>query len=340
MMTRGAKATLLVTAAMAASLAQARPDRAPPPPFDVPVDGRVTATIDGRPVTLFSSPGMPSQPYLSAALAGQLFGPEAAAPRRKGFSIISIALPTDAKVGPVRIAGQAEPAELAVGAVRAKVRTQWFVRDAYDFGEALAGPYGLPHPVLRYTLAPPASGEVAASVPLAGRRQWWIASTTLEFGGKNVLFAFAPHFPTTVMSAAAGRVISAALGGRMTGEAGRQLISHGVERPVRPVAFDRPLKIGSVEVTRALVRTADYGSAGSIPDDTEIDPSESGGEDIIVTGKRKASAPVYLVYVGADALRGCSSLTYDKPRKTISMSCLPTSAVQASNLPKTTRPAA
>jgi hypothetical protein len=141
----------------------------------------------------------------------------------------------------------------------------------------------------------------------------------MQIGGKWIGFAFAPHFPTSVASAAAASLISAEFGGTMSGNAQRTLISYGVDRPTRKMRLDRPLSLGPVNIDRILVRTADYGSAGSIPDD-DIDPSEMAG-DIIVNGKRSASRPSYVVYIGADVLQGCASITYDKRRHLIKLAC-------------------
>lgn len=312
---------LTACAAALASVPLLAADPAPVPPFEVPDDGRIAAAINGRAVTLYSTPGMPSGLYVSKALAGELFGPEGAAIKKKSGFLISLQ-PTGARIGPVRIAGKAENADLTIGATAAKARVQWFEQDAYDLGEALAGPYALPYPVVTYRLRPSVAGERVTQVKLEGRNMWWLATTPREFEGKTVHFALAPHFPTTVMSAAAGRVISASHGGRMSGEAVKVPISHGVQRPARLLRFDRPLEIGGLRIGTAMVRTVDYGSVGSIVDEDAVDPSES-SDDIVVTGKRKASKPSYVVYIGADALAGCSTLTYDKPAKTISMSCRP-----------------
>ena len=70
---------------------------------------------------------------------------------------------------------------------------------------------------------------------------------------------------------------------------------------------------------RLLVRTADFGSANSLKDE-EPHPFEM-TDDVVVHGKRKPSRAAYIVYVGADALRGCASVTYDKPRHLIQKTC-------------------
>ena len=171
---------------------------------------------------------------------------------------------------------------------------------------------------MRYRLRKASGTEREISVPLLPDT-WWVAATSKTIGGKSVRFAFAPQFATTVASAGAGAAISAELGGALTGAAQRVVISHGVERPVRAMRLTRPLDLGPVSIDRLLVRIADFGSANAIPDE-EPDPSEL-TDDIVVNGKRKRSRASYIVYVGADALRDCASITYDKPRHLIQLMC-------------------
>lgn len=148
---------------------------------------------------------------------------------------------------------------------------------------------------------------------------WWVAATSKTIGGKSITFAFAPQFAKTVASAAAGAAISTELGGTFTGAAQRVIISHGVERPARMMRLTGSLDLGPVNIDRLLVRTADFGSASSIRDE-EADPSKM-TDDIVVNGKRTPSRASYIVYIGADALRGCASITYDKPNRLIQLMC-------------------
>lgn len=294
----------------------------PPPLMVIGSDGGFDATIDGRPVRGFASPGMPSAFYLSRGLARGLWGADAddfTAPEQ-GFAILSISVPTSARIGPVEIAGRHRSINFGLAPQTFIAGGRWFEADAYPFADLLAGPHALPSPVVRFELRPPQPGEVSFTVPMAHRNSWWLATTPQRFGSKTVQFAFAPQFADTVASAAAGAVMVRDLGGAFTGPARPTLISYGVERPARPVRLARPLRFGPIAIADILVRTADYGSAANIADAGPVDPSEDGG-DLVVEGRRKGGAPAYVVYVGAAALAGCSSITYDKPAQTISLSC-------------------
>lgn len=289
---------------------------------DVPPDGKTKVSVAGRAIDAFSGPGMPSILSLRRSVALDMFGAESEVQQErssKRFKIISVSANPDAKVGPVLVKGFFFKADVAVGGQATNGTVKWSMSDAYGFADALAGPYAIPGPIVRYTLRKATGTERTGSLRLLPVGAWWVASTDMQIGGKWIRFAFAPHFPTSVASAAAASVISAEFGGSMSGSTQRTLISHGVDRPTRMMRLDRPVSLGPVNVDRLLVRTADYGSAGSIPDN-DIDPSEMSG-DIIVNGRRSASRPSYVVYVGADALQGCASITYDKRRHRIDLAC-------------------
>ncbi len=289
--------------------------------LDVPANGKLQVSVNGQTVDTFSSPGMPSVLSLKRSVALDVFGPTAERERDKAarrFQLISVSRNPDNKVGPVLVKGYTQSADLTVGSHTSRATTKWSQADAYDFADALAGPYSLPAPVVRYRLREANGTERASSIPLLPDT-WWVAATSKIIGGKSIKFAFAPQFATTVASAAAGAAISEELDGALSDTPRRVMISHGVERPARVMRLSRTLDLGPVSIDRLLVRTADFGSAKSIRDE-EPDPSEM-TDDIVVNGKRKQSRAAYIVYVGADVLRGCTLITYDKPRHLIHLTC-------------------
>ncbi len=289
--------------------------------IDVPPNGKLQVSVNGQTVHTFSGPGMPSVLSLRRSVALGLFGPNAEQERAKAarrFQLISVSRNPDNKVGPILVKGYTQNADLTVGSHTSRVATKWSQADAYDFADGLAGPYALPAPVVRYRLREASGAERTSSIPLLPDT-WWVAATSKMIGGKSIKFAFAPQFATTVASAAAGAAISEELDGSLSGAPQRVMISHGVERPARVMRLSRTLDLGPVSIDRLLVRTADFGSANSIRDE-KPDPSEM-TDDIVVNGKRKPSRAAYIVYVGADVLRGCTSITYDKPQHLIHLTC-------------------
>lgn len=296
-----------------------------PPPVvrEVAADARVTITVDGHSVPARLGPGLPSFFYLPRARAEALFGDDARIGDR-GFVLFSVGPASSARIGPVVVPGRARRASIgaaeASGAAAQENWVKWFETDAYPGDEALGGPFALPEPIIRFTLRPAQPGEVEVTLPLAARYNWWLASVEQGIGGHDVLFAFAPQFPRTVASAAAGAAIGRAQGARFDGAVEPVLISHGVRRPARPVQLAQPLALGPLRITSLLVRTHDYGAAIDI-DPSEADGLESDNRDVVVKGKRTKSRPSYVVYVGADVLKGCSSITYDKPGRVVTLRC-------------------
>lgn len=294
--------------------------------LDIPMDGNLTAVIDGRKTTVYSSPGMPSTIYISNYIAKEIFGEKARIiPKPLGVNLLVLSVrrgPTrGANIGPETVYGTNRDVSFAIGDQRnARQEVNWFERDAYRFGDALAGPFALPDPVIRYRIRSATGGERVTHLPLRPGSEWWVASTNAVIAGQEVRFALAPQFETTVVSAAVGSLLAREYGGRFVGALSRVVIAHGVERPVRLVELSEPFALGSLPISKFLVRTRDYGNTDEIPDPNEIGEDEGA---IVVTAKAKRRRPVYIVYVGRDALSHCSYIQYDKLNRVISMSCLP-----------------
>ena len=83
----------------------------------------------------------------------------------------------------------------------------------------------------------------------------------------------------------------------------------------RRSGLSSPLAIGPLALRGLFVRTADFGTAGTIPDGAvDADPDE-----VVVTGAK--TRPQYRLEIGRDYLDRCSSITFDTPRKTLTLSC-------------------
>jgi hypothetical protein len=284
---------------------------------DIPADGRIDLSINGRPVTAFAGPGLSSRLHISSGDAAALFGP--AALRFDARGDWPGALRASERIGPVVVQGHRAPALLAFGFGQHTSGVEWFSAEVPG-GTAQLGPYALPATIVRFALRAPQPGERLFTLPLDEEDNGWgIASTSLLAGRQQVRFAFAPHFPRSVASAAAGGALARAQGGRFMGQPEDVVISHGVARPARPVRLDRAIAIGPVQLRDMLVRTLDYGAATGIAD--QLDEPEN-PSDILVTGRADRQRPQYIVYLGADVLGGCSSVTFDKAAMTVTLSCV------------------
>jgi hypothetical protein len=292
---------------------------------------KIEMSVNGQSVTAFAAPGMPSNLTLSNTLAQSIFG-KGANKFASTFERILAALAKDefdtsppqyiqSAVGSVKVRGQQRPAKISFDSRTDKKLVTWHQTDVHNFGEALAGPYAIPAPVIRFILRPTKPGETRFSMPLFsdGRRE--IASTRMIIGKTKVYFAFAPHFETTLATAGAGSVIAQNHGGEFVGDPKPVVVAFNVARPARPVQLKTPVAIGQIALSKLLVRSRDYGDTNAIKEAK----SPNGGEEdeILVQAKRKGTSPEYFVYVGNDLLKNCSSITYDKPGKTVTLSCLP-----------------
>ena len=301
--------------------------------FDVPRNGMLEMQVNGSTVTVFSSPGMPSTLQVRQSLGEAIFGNSIAQVAREnsGFRLFSISRPRgefETKIGPVRVPGFIVPSTVSFGGQIEKSYVSWYQESAYNFGDGLAGPYALPAQNIRYTLADPQPGEVTQAFPLLSKWRWWLASTSQEINGKTVIFAFAPQFERTTVSAAVGALLAESHEGHFTTERLTVVISHGVARPARELKLKRPLVFGSFRISSLLVRSTDYGDTSDIARASDLKNSDKSGDEeegaITVNGKfvKTHGKKSYLVYVGKDVLNHCSSITYKKPTKIIELSCL------------------
>jgi hypothetical protein len=76
-----------------------------------------------------------------------------------------------------------------------------------------------------------------------------------------------------------------------------------------------PLLVGPLAISELGVRTADFGNAAAIRV-VGGDPDE-----VIVTGDRRRNRHRDRLSIGADQLRNCSSITFDKRARQIRLSC-------------------
>ncbi|NYT41561.1 hypothetical protein HZY97_12385 [Sphingomonas sp. R-74633] len=267
-------------------------------------DTPVPATIQGSPARLRIDPGAPSMPVFNpdfAAKAGLRAGPFA----------------TRGAIGPVKVNGRSAVVRLDLGQGAFKRRVTWFEAPYASDADGTIGPGGLPDDRVRFVLREAAPGERSVVLPLADFGYLGMGSEIMVAAQKvRILFALART--RTIATAAAGAAIAAAQDGKFDGASETMKIRLDVMRPVRRMTLARPLGVGPLALDRIFVRTGDFGSAAAIPDANapEVDPDE-----IVVTGAKAKGKQRYFVEIGRDALAGCSSILFDKPAKTVTLSC-------------------
>jgi hypothetical protein len=321
---------LLISSIFISTYATAQSIPATQPTLTLENGDKVEFFIEGRSVTAFAAPGMPSKLTLSNAMAQSLYGKEANK-FASGFERVMAALAQDefdnspprhiqTTIGPVKIKGQQRVTEIEAGGRVETQLVQWHQSDMYSFGDALAGPYAIPVPVIRFVLRPAQAGETTFTVPLALDAKRWLASSPKLIGKKKVYFAFAPQFERTLASAGAGAAIAQIYGGEFAGDPVPVIVTHNIARPARPVQLKTPIMLGSISLSKLLVRSRDYGDTNAIKEAKSADAGEE--DEILVQAKRKGTSPEYFVYIGNDILKNCSSITYDKLGETATLSCM------------------
>ncbi|HEX8642289.1 MAG TPA: hypothetical protein VF702_00075 [Allosphingosinicella sp.] len=299
-----AVAALLLAAAPSAVRAAAPP----PPPLVVDASSGfvVSATINRRPVRLRVDPGI-----------GFVLNPAAAERVGAGGGLLQSIFKPVAQIGPVYIEGNWRNGRVDFGGVRAGRRFYYFPRDAVEGADGAIGMADLPHPSVTMRLRATAPGEVTHSFDV--RTNPGLGLVYRHAIGETMLLThFSLMRARTQASAAAGAVLAELHRGTWSGEAREEPIILGVSRPLRPMRFASPLSLQGLLLSGLFVRTADYRGNYALPTDPSSDPSE-----IVVTGNLRRSRAVFRLTVGADTLARCSSITYIRAQRRLTLSCDP-----------------
>jgi hypothetical protein len=270
------------------------------------------AAVAGR---LRIDPGAPGRPVLAPDYAGRV--------GLKGGGMMGIGVTY--LIGRERVVGRTEVAAVTVdGGKPHRQRVIWAPRAFAAGVEGVMGPGGLDDPVVRFVLRPAVAGERTVAIPVAPAGglfgNWSAMSGQVDVGGQPLRIRFAPYLAMSVATAAAAAQLAEGLGGRLDDTTGTAEIAFGLTRPVRGMVLARPLArplaIGPLSLGRVAVRTADVGSIAGLP--TTADAPADPDEIVVVARGKRAPGSMTL---GADYLRRCSSIVFDKPRREIRLTC-------------------
>jgi hypothetical protein len=259
----------------------------------------LAATISGRPASVTMHPLALDFPMLDPGFA--------ASTGLKPDGRLSVL------IGPVRVAGHITEAAVDLGGGVTKRRVGWAERPFLPGADAVVGPLGLAEPVVRLQLRAARPGAQSIVLPL--RKLDSVGAAVIDVGGKPMQLAFAPDVARSRASAGAGVRIAEAHGGVLTGDRETVPIVFGVSRPIRTLRLARPLTIGPLGLRTLAVRTIDFGNANVIREEN-ADPDEV----TVFAGKRRPPIEDRLT-LGADVLVGCSSISWNKPAKTVTLVC-------------------
>ncbi len=95
-------------------------------------------------------------------------------------------------------------------------------------------------------------------------------------------------------------------------------IRFGISRPARLLRLARPLRIGDLEVSHLMARSADFRGKHKLVR-TQAPPSDGA---ILVNGRVPSQDPLYRITLGLDVLDRCSTVTYDRAGRELRLRCM------------------
>lgn len=262
----------------------------------------ILARINSQPVRLRVDPESPGYVILNRDAAWRL---------RLYPTLVSAAV----IIGPVRVPGSSRVARVVVGDVTSTRRVMWTDREAVQGADGIISPADIPVDRVTLRFGPPALREARFEFPMS-------FSPTIGLfhrqpvGDGFVDYRISTGRSVTVATAAAGALLAREYGGAWSGEARELMIKYGIVRPVRPLELDRPSPFANQTLIRLLVRTSDHRGTAELPTDPNPDPDE-----IVVTGQRGRQQARYMISLGLDWLRPCSSVTWNNRTRRMTLSC-------------------
>ncbi|WP_191864650.1 hypothetical protein V3I01_15980 [Sphingomonas sp. gentR] len=281
-----------------------------PPERVIAPDGRERVTINGVARSVRIDPGAPAMPLITKEFA------EAAGIKPGMFGFMMVFGPK------VTVTGRTAVAHVAFGGDTPAKQRIGFSEKPFAAGVAgVFGPGSLPDPVVRFRLRDAVAGERTTSFPMVDQGnlfgRWAERFAIIMVEGQPMRVRFDPHHPRTLANAGAAVRLARAYGGSLSGSTSPAEIAFGVERPIRTMTLATPLAVGPLTIATLGVRTIDHGNTDTIADaDQHVDPDE-----VVVTGKGKHDIKRDRLAIGADLLKRCSSIVFDKPARQIRLSC-------------------
>lgn len=292
-------APLIATMILLSSFpAGAKPARVTPGGGELIVDmqGAVAGTMNGQAARFLLSPNGSKVPVLNPAAATR------AGLKPGWINIMAI-------VGPVRVKGHSAVIRYTAPGTALKRRIGWFERNAAPGFDALLGPGAVSAPIVTFRLRATSAGERQFRLPLVDGGYGGMGSAVM-IGKHRVLLRWAFDRAETTANAKTGQILSEARSGRWTSRTSELPVAFGISRPHREMALGTPVSVGPFHIPTVMIRTTGTEDAPTDPD-----------EIIVTASKKKQKGPGAIVF-GRDALAACSTLTFDKVRKEVRLSCL------------------
>jgi hypothetical protein len=306
-------------AILAAMLALAPPPLPPPPPPLPPLPPLVldaaapiiTVEIAGQPLRLRVDPGSSRFVELNASAARRL---DLANPARLVGVLPAQLGRTRTAVGKVTVEQQTSEEIIAYAGRLLPLSVAWGSRDTIADADGSILPTMLPQDEVQFVRRPRTAGDASAALPLR-----WVGSrgllASIPAGQRSVDVTFSLIAGETVATAAAAAFLAASNGGKLVGPERDALIMHGVSRPVRTLAFERPVAVGPLRLPQVAARLFDWSGKNKIP----AEPNPDG--EIVVPGRVAAQPSWAKLAIGTDHLGTCADIAWHRLPFEIVLTC-------------------
>lgn len=221
----------------------------------------------------------------------------------------------DVMVGPVRMEGETGVAPVTIGTATDTRRIIWFGGNVTATADGVVNMAHLPYLRVTLRLRAEQAGERDIVLPTVPDGFWSITHPQ-RHAEQSIAVRFGMDVPRTLLTAATGAKLAEQFGGRWESAAFPHMIGFHVERPVRPMAFDRTVTLGGLTLNKALVRASDFRGRNRLPTDPPADPSE-----IVVTAEGGRTKAIYNAILGQDLLSRCSSISYSRADRALTLRC-------------------
>ncbi|QWC55700.1 hypothetical protein F7D01_00165 [Erythrobacter sp. 3-20A1M] len=296
-----------IASAQAAGTGEAGdPVATPPLVLDAAGGYLIDATINGQPVRLLVS------------LRDRGIQLKETAAERLGITEDSS--PTSIRLGKKTVPGRYATAEVAIGPVRSYPRIEWYDADVGAGADGVINIAYLPFPSVTLNLRPSTDADRWSTLPTEDRGGFAVVYRHLE-GDRRIDIRPDLESAQTVLTTSTGAFLAERLGGTWTGPDAMYPIVHGINRPVRPMTFATPLRVGDFRIDNVLVRLRDYQGDDLLP---AYDTGENEDENTIrVVGETDRTRAAHFLYLGRDVLGRCASITYVRETGDLRLLCPP-----------------
>ena len=219
-------------------------------------------------------------------------------------------------IGPVKIVGTSVPLKYQIAGLSGRGSVRWFDRPIAAAYDGSIGVSAFEDARVTLMLRPDNGAEIEFVLPLVKLpSSFGSVGTVVKIANQTVFVQWDFTREKTLLSAAVGASLANANGGELRGAVQPTSIRLGITRPIRQLVLSKDFSIGPHLISEAEVRISDNNPGVMIPD-AEADASE-----IVVTAKGQSIKPDYNIQIGSNAMRKCSTITFDNHNKKIILRC-------------------